>query len=273
MSRHYTQHPVQQSLRLEDQNEKSATSYRKAQAIVAHFVAGHFHLSGSLQWRVNNTWHNIYSNLTNNFCHANHYSSHYANDNQAHGDYSAPPRTTPPTVEELTEEHFLDPEIPRITAEQIKMIIDAAQAAGEYAGSGGMISWDNFVIIDTRSSKGEVLGAPGFNQPGHILGARSMPMTWYWVTDPREDPKPEELQAYQLELDALENNITQLPKDLPIYIYDGTADDEAACIVARMILEAGFNPDNVKVIWKGFAYWYYDLRYPIVQGDYNFEGE
>ena len=100
-----------------------------------------------------------------------------------------------------------------------------------------------------------------------------MPMTWYWVTDPREDPKQEELEAYDLELKALEENIKLLPKNLPVYIYDGTADDEAACIVANMLLEAGFPRENVKVIWKGVAYWYYDLGYPIVQGDYNFEGE
>jgi hypothetical protein len=183
------------------------------------------------------------------------------------------PRTTPPTVEELTAEHFTDPEIPRITCEQIKIIIDEAKAAGKFKGSGGMMSWDDFFIIDVRSSKGEVLGAPGFNQPGHILGARSMPMTWYWVTDPREDPKQEELESYDLELKALEENIKLLPKNLPVYVYDGTADDEAACIVAKMLLEAGFPPENVKVIWKGVAYWTYDLQYPLVQGDYNFEGE
>ena len=186
---------------------------------------------------------------------------------------SAAPRTTPPTVQELEEGHFLYPEIQRITAQQIKTIIDKAKEAGEYKGSGAMISWDNFIIIDVRSSKGEVLGAPGFGQPGHILGARSMPMTWYWVTDPREDPKQEEKEAYEQELTALEENIGLLPKGLPIYIYDGTADDEAAGIVATMILEAGFPAKDVNIIWKGFAYWYYDLQYPIVQGDYNFEGE
>jgi hypothetical protein len=98
-------------------------------------------------------------------------------------------------------------------------------------------------------------------------------MTWYWVTDPREDPKQEEVEAYQQELTALEENIPMLPKGLPIYVYDGTADDEAACLVAKMIVDAGFPAKDVKVIWKGFAYWTYDLQYPLVQGDYNFEGE
>lgn len=182
-------------------------------------------------------------------------------------------RTNPPTVQELEDGHFLYPEIPRITAEQIKLMINEAQSSGRYVGAGAMVSWDDFIIIDARKSKGDIVGSPGFSQPGHILGARSMPMTWYWVTDPREDPKPEEVEAYQQELTALEENIQQLPKNLPIYIYDGTADDEAACIVAQMLLDAGFNPDNVKVIWKGFSYWYYDLQYPVVQGDYNFEGE
>jgi len=182
-------------------------------------------------------------------------------------------RTTPPTVQELEEGFYMDPEIPRITCEQIKILIDDAQKNNRFYGTGGMVAWQDFFIIDVRSSKGEVTGAPGFNQPGHILGARSMPMTWYWVTDPREDPKVEELEAYQQELTALEQNIELLPKGMPIYVYDGTADDEAACIVAKMILEAGFPAEDVKVIWKGFSYWYYDLGYAIVQGDYNFEGE
>lgn len=180
---------------------------------------------------------------------------------------------TPPTPEELAEKHFASPELPRITCEKIKQLIDEAKASKRFVGMGGMTTWTDFIIIDVRSSKGEVLGAPGFNQPGHILGARSMPMTWYWVTDPREDPKVEEVEAYKQELAALEENIRQLPKGLPIYIYDGTADDEAACIVAEMILKAGFDPGSVKVIWQGSSRWYYDLQYPLVQGDYNFEGE
>jgi hypothetical protein len=176
-------------------------------------------------------------------------------------------------MKELEEGHFLEPEIGRITCEQVKLIIDEAHEANRFKGSGAMISWNDFIIIDTRSSKGEVNGAPGFGQPGHILGARSMPMTWYWVTDPREDPKQEEREAYQQEITALEENIHILPKGMPIYVYDGTADDEAASIVAKMLIEAGFPAKDVKIIWKGFAYWYYDLMYPIVQGDYNFEGE
>jgi hypothetical protein len=179
----------------------------------------------------------------------------------------------PPTVVELAEKHYSSPELPRITCEQVKNMISEAQTNKRYVGMGGMTTWTDFIIIDVRSSKGEVLGAPGFNLPGHILGARSMPMTWYWVTDPREDPKVEEAEAYKQELTALEENIHQLPKGLPIYIYDGTADDEAACIVAEMVLEAGFDTSSVKVIWQGFSRWYYDLQYPIVQGDYQFEGE
>jgi hypothetical protein len=188
---------------------------------------------------------------------------------------TAPPtlRLDPPSVQELQDGHFIDPEMPRITAEQVKLYISEAQAAGRFVGAGAMVSWLDFVIVDVRDSKGEILGHPGFTQPGHILGAYSMPMTWFWVTDPREDPKQEEWEAYELELEAFEKNIPTLPKDLPIYIYDGTADDEAACLVARMLLEEGFNPENVRVIWKGFAYWYYDMQYPIVQGDYNYEGQ
>ena len=179
----------------------------------------------------------------------------------------------PPTPAELAALHYVSPELPRITCEQIKKIIDEAQAAGRFAGRGGMTRWEDFIIIDVRISGGEVNGTPGFSQPGHILGARSMPMTWYWTTDPREDPKAEEVDAYKQELIALDENIALLPKGLPIYIYDGTADDEAACIVAEKVIAAGFDPQSVWVIYGGFGHWYYDLQYPIYQGDYNFSGE
>jgi hypothetical protein len=182
-------------------------------------------------------------------------------------------RTTPPSVEELIEGGFASPSIPRITAEQLKILITQAQQDGRYAGSGGMVSWSDFIIIDVRSAGSSTNGEANFSQPGHILGARSMPLMWYWVAGTGASATAGELEAYEREMANIEDNILQLPRNLPIFIYDGTDNDAAACALAEALLAAGFSADNVRVAWKGFNYWYYDLRYPVVQSDYNYEGQ
>jgi len=94
---------------------------------------------------------------------------------------TTPPTTTPPTAEtiappnppsaeELAEQGFALPEIPRITCEELKQMMD-----------GG----DDFVLVDTRSVEW------GYNT-GHLPGAISIP-------NQPEPPYTEEWVTMQLE--------------------------------------------------------------------------
>ena len=73
---------------------------------------------------------------------------------------------TPPSAEELAEQGFALPQIPRITCEELKQMMDRA---------------DDFVLVDTRSVEW------GYNT-GHLPGAISIPnqpeppYTEDWVT-------------------------------------------------------------------------------------------
>ena len=46
-----------------------------------------------------------------------------------------------------------------------------------------------------------------------------------------------------------------MPGDKPIIIYDDTDNDLAACLVAKKLINAGYPPDNIRVLWKGFRHW------------------
>jgi hypothetical protein len=179
---------------------------------------------------------------------------------------------TPPTPVELTEGYFYAPDFPRITCEKLKQMIDDADATGDFSGVGGMRKWNKFNIIDTRGM-GVLVGAPGFNSPGHIPGAFSMPVTYYWVTDPAMYPREEQIVAYHAELDALVLYLDSLNKAVPLIIYDGTPDDYTSILVGRIAIERGFDPKLVLILNGGFGRWYYDLGYSVIQGDYNYYGQ
>jgi len=74
--------------------------------------------------------------------------------------------STPPSAEELAEQGFALPEIPRITCEELMQMMDRG---------------DDFVLVDTRSAEW------GYNT-GHLPGAISIPnqpeppYTEEWVT-------------------------------------------------------------------------------------------
>jgi rhodanese-related sulfurtransferase len=167
----------------------------------------------------------------------------------------------PPTPEELESAHFWFPEFPRITAEKLWSEMEV-QDKIIYGG----MTWDNFFIIDVQE--------PTRYTKLHLPGALNIPNSYYWVLDPREDPKPEEWDAYHNEQETLERRLPSLPRDELIIVYDTTADDEPASRLAkRLVEEFGFDAELVVVLWKGFYYWWLDLRYPVVAGDYAFPGE
>jgi len=77
---------------------------------------------------------------------------------------------TPPSAEELAEQGFALPEIPRVTCEELKQMMDRG---------------DDFVLVDTRSAEW------GYNL-GHLPGAISIP-------NQPEPPYTEEWVTMQLE--------------------------------------------------------------------------
>ena len=172
--------------------------------------------------------------------------------------------TEPPTEEELEAGHYWFPEIPRITAEKLWSMMQKEIAENGKIIEGNMF-WDGIYVIDCQDQS-------DFTHL-HLPGALSVPNAYYWVLDPREDPKPEEWDAYYKEQEALERRLPSIPRSKLIVVYDATADDEPASrLVKRMVEEFGFDQDTVRVLWKGFYYWYLDKRYPTVAGDYNNPG-
>ena len=88
---------------------------------------------------------------------------------------------TPPSAEELAEQGFALPEIPRITCEELKQMMDRG---------------DDFVLVDTRAVEW------GYNM-GHLPGAISIP-------NQPEPPDTEESITMELE---------GLPTDKQIILY------------------------------------------------------
>lgn len=132
--------------------------------------------------------------------------------------------TLPPTAEEIEAEHYWFPEFPRITAEKLWSMMQAE----DKIMYGGM-TWDNLFVIDVQSPE-------KFTQL-HLPGSLNIPNSYYWVLDPREDPKPEEWDAYYNEQNTLERRLPSLPKDKLIIVYDTTADDEPASRMAKRLVE------------------------------------
>jgi hypothetical protein len=173
---------------------------------------------------------------------------------------------SPPTVEELNDKHFTYPEMQRITGDRVYAMILEANASGRTQNAGTYIVYDDFQIIDVRYG---VL----FKKPGRIAGAVNFPLSYYWVLDPQQDPKQEEVTSYTLELQQLEDNLPTLNRDLPLIFYDETSNDQAACMVVRLFQELnvannwGFDPKNMWVLTGGFYHYTLDLGHPWVFGD------
>jgi hypothetical protein len=173
---------------------------------------------------------------------------------------------TPPTVKQLTDAHFAFPDMQRITGDKLFQMIQDANSNGRTENRGTYIVYDNFQIIDVRNG---VL----FKKPGRIAGSVNFPLSYYWVLDPQQDPKQEEVISYTQELQQLEDNLPTLNRDIPLIFYDETSNDQAACMVVRLFQELntannwGFDQNNMWVLYGGFYHYTLDLGHPWVYGD------
>jgi hypothetical protein len=179
----------------------------------------------------------------------------------------------PPKPAQLDAEHYAFPDFPRITAEKLHGMIADANDSGRIFEPGTYVVYWDFTIVDVKNPI-------DFKKKGRIAGAWNFPFSYYWVLDPREDPKAEEMQAYRDELTALNANLPTLPKDKITIFYDDTADDRAACMVAQMLLDLkiGYDPAKIFVLNGGFykytldphpAYTYKGIEYLAAPGGYG----
>jgi hypothetical protein len=120
---------------------------------------------------------------------------------------TAPPTTVtktidpnPPTVKELEDKHFAYPEMQRISGDKLWQMISEANDTGAVQNLGTYVVYDNFQIIDVDNSV-------NFKKPGRIAGAINFPLSYYWVLDPQQDPKQEEVISYTQELQQMEDNL------------------------------------------------------------------
>ena len=137
--------------------------------------------------------------------------------------------TTPteqPTEEELNQTSVSYPEIPRITAEELRLIMET-EAEG------------NFILVDVRSEKDW--------DSTRLRKAVNIPN----ISD---DPLAQQSKITQLQL---------LPKDKAIIFYGDSPDDSDAASLAQQLigLNAGYDLENVKILLQGHPRWK-ELRYP-----------
>ena len=135
--------------------------------------------------------------------------------------------TTSTTVDSFTEmlirEGYTNPEIPRITCEDLKQLMDSS---------------NDFIIIDTRDEA-------TFNM-GHLAGAINIP---YATGSP---------EAFTV----MDQQLAILPDDkLKIFYCDCSLDQESAGM-AKRIIDSGYKVENIKVLWKGIFRWQ-ELGYPV----------
>jgi hypothetical protein len=162
--------------------------------------------------------------------------------------------------------HYSYPEMPRVTGDKLCEMISQANASGKIQNRGTYIVYDDFQIIDVRNGV-------NFKKPGRIAGAVNFPLSYYWVLDPQQDPKQEEVISYTQELQQLENNLPPLNRYIPIIFYDETSNDQAAGMVVKLFEELnatndwGFDPNNMYVLYGGFYHYTLDLGHPWVYGD------
>ncbi|MCK5606572.1 rhodanese-like domain-containing protein [Candidatus Pacearchaeota archaeon] len=134
--------------------------------------------------------------------------------------------TEQPTEEELNQTSVSYPEIPRITAEELRLIMET-EAEG------------NFILVDVRSEKDW--------DSTRLRKAVNIPN----VSD---DPLAQQSKITQLQL---------LPKDKAIIFYGDSPDDSDAASLAQQLigLNAGYDLENVKILLQGHPRWK-ELRYP-----------
>jgi rhodanese-related sulfurtransferase len=135
--------------------------------------------------------------------------------------------TTSTSVESFTEmlirEGFSNPEIPRITCEDLKQLMDISS---------------DFVIVDTRAN-------PVFNM-GHLAGA---------INILYNNATPE---AFEI----MDQQLATLPDNKLIIIYCDCSLDQQSSAMAKRLIDKGYQVENIKVLWKGIFYWQ-ELGYPV----------
>jgi rhodanese-related sulfurtransferase len=140
---------------------------------------------------------------------------------------STGPSLTPPSSEQLAEQGFVHPEMPRITCEKLKQMIDTG---------------DNPVLIDTRP--------PASFKLQHIPGAINIP---YNTESPLTDA-------------GITSTLLELPGDKLLVFYCDCSDDvQSAGLADKLIkLDAKYATADIKILWKGYWNWV-ALGYPVLQ--------
>jgi len=123
----------------------------------------------------------------------------------------------------LIDEGYTNPEIPRITCEDLKQQMDSP---------------GDFIIIDTRAE-------PVFNM-GHLAGA---------IRILYNNATPEALEVMDQQLATLPDG------KLKIFYCDCSLDQTSAGMAKRLI-DKGYKIENIKVLWKGI-FWWQELGYPV----------
>ena len=154
--------------------------------------------------------------------------------------------TTPadgsPSVEELRAGNFSHPELPRITAEQLKPMMDEVEGWMEVMEYSWLMPADtNFVLVSVGGS----------SVAAHIWG------TTKFVSNPLYSSGIPMLSHGDLWL------LQNLPKDKLIIVYDnGGKDTNAATMVQLLLdLDEGYDLENIKILRKGLGRWK-QLGYP-----------
>jgi rhodanese-related sulfurtransferase len=133
--------------------------------------------------------------------------------------------TLPPSQQQLTEDGFVLPEIPRITCEGLKQRLDKGESP---------------VLVDTRSSENYKLD--------HLPGAINIPFA-------------SGVPSIPVSLTSLLSNTPE--NKLVIFYCDCSEDDTSAQMAQNYLtLKTGAAARNVKVLWKGYWRWL-ELGYPV----------
>jgi hypothetical protein len=136
-----------------------------------------------------------------------------------------------PSIKKLRDGGFSHPELPRITCEKLKLMMD-----------GGQTSPRDFLTLDVSES----------HVDSCIFGCKFISV------------------QYSSGSIILSNDILwslrALPKDKLIIFYDNECNDMLAAAAAQALLDLdeGYALKNIKVLWQGFKRWR-DLDYPFEQ--------
>jgi rhodanese-related sulfurtransferase len=123
----------------------------------------------------------------------------------------------------LIQGGYVHPEIPRFTCEELKQQVD---------------SHVDLIIVDTRPvSKFKM---------SHLPGA---------VNIPYDTSTSDTIQTMDQMLETLPDNTLKV-------FYCDCPDDGESANMAQILIEKGYNVDNIKVLWKGFFRWI-ELGYPL----------